>query len=94
MDALLGKVPDPVIAQKFNIPKQQVGIRRRLLDIEACRRREGTIEWTPEMDATLGKAPDPVIAKKYKMPAHQVLARRKLLGIKPCPKRTRKGTIE
>ncbi|HWW06357.1 DUF746 domain-containing protein [Collimonas sp.] len=78
-DALLGSVPDVVIAAQLNIATISVRKRRTKLGIPFFGR--AVFEWNPKMDAFLGKISDPDIAQKLGCKAYQVRARRKELGV-------------
>jgi len=90
-DALLGKVPDTVIAKQKGIKKSVVGYRRQKLGIPVfvldplaeARPMAPPHQWTKAEEDLLGTMFDTQVAKILNIGASSVTAHRNKLGIKP-----------
>jgi len=80
--ALLGTLPDRVLAKRLNRTKACVSTMRQKLGIYRNRNRPGYGPWTAEEDALLGKFNDSEVARQLKRPRRVVARRRHKLGIR------------
>lgn len=78
-EALLGKVPDDEIAQRFGRTPESVKVQRGKRNIPKVDPRYKP--WTPEQESLLGTAPDPEVAKRLGRKGPGVAAHRSSLGI-------------
>lgn len=78
MDALLGTMSNPDIAEQLGISVTAVNLRRRKLGIPIFSR---SARWTSEMEAQLGTMSDFKVAEELGIPVGAVRRRREKLGI-------------
>jgi hypothetical protein len=79
--ALLGVVPDVVVAVKAGIDRQAVAAERRRRGIQPAWPRRPRIEWTDEMIELLGTDSDAAVAAQLGIGAGSVIYKRRQLGI-------------
>lgn len=92
-EAMLGQVPDVVLARKARIAPETVAQERLRRGIPAFAGPGPHVVWTPEMDARLGKESDYVIGRELKVPASCVSYRRRRKGIPAFGKGGRKPIV-
>jgi hypothetical protein len=80
--ALLGKMPDKVVAEQLGIGVMAVARERRQLKIPPFRPKAPIVEWTPEMLELLGKVSDRKAAELLAISMGTVIRKRKRLGIR------------
>lgn len=81
-EALLGTMPDTVIAERLDLTPSTVTKYRQSLGIESFR-KGGDVEWTPGMLRLLGDVPDGTLAREYGISHSSVKIRRIEEGIYP-----------
>ncbi len=79
--AMLGKMPDCVVARKLDLCTGTVLLKRQKLSIPASRPPK-VLNWTPDVIATLGKMPDGEVARIFDMNILSVYNKRVSLGIR------------
>jgi len=88
-DALLGAIPDELLARKYGRTVEAVRARRHLRRIPLPRR-----EWRPEDDKILGTRPDAEIAERLGRVISAITYRRRQLGIISFQKTASSGLAE
>lgn len=79
--ALLGTMPDRVVAKQLGISASSVMLKRQALKIPAFKPPTRPLKWTEEMLALLGEVTDTQVANLYGISEAAVGAKRSRLGI-------------
>ncbi|MBL8856108.1 MAG: hypothetical protein JNK57_19240 [Planctomycetaceae bacterium] len=84
LDALIGTVPDRVVAERYGIAPRSVHQRRRKLQIKSkAVSRTAAPRWTKKIDKLMGTMHDTDLAKQIGTTKYHVRSRREELGILP-----------
>ncbi len=85
--AMLGKIPDPILARKLGIARNGIHEKRMQLGIPSVFGQQVKLRWTARRVAKLGKIPDSELAREIGVSTVTVSAFRRRRGIPACPRR-------